>query len=176
MSAAPRSDADRALAVGYASHLVSDVVAHNDFVPEHEARIARVQHVTHAIAEFALDQHVRASLRLSPGAALQGERALVAEFVAHAFRCSEPMAERALAFLVRADDTLRASPLPRLCRRAVARVQRRLADIELALAGGFTDWVSSDPEGRAGDRAADQRARGYVARVMQTEHDAGRRR
>jgi hypothetical protein len=193
MTSAPRSDAHRALAIGYASHLVSDVVAHNDFVPEHEARIARVRHVTHAIAEFAMDEHVRSSLALSPSAALEAEPAELADFVAYAFRCSEPVAGRALAFLARADRTLRASPLPRLCRRTVARfyrdpgyrfdgyverVKRRLAEIELALAGQFSDWVSSDPEGRngeqagrAGDGAADERARRHIAWVMQAENN-----
>jgi len=33
-------DEERAIAVGYASHLLADVVAHNRFVPEHERRIA----------------------------------------------------------------------------------------------------------------------------------------
>ncbi len=163
MSAAPRSDEECALAIGYASHLVSDVVAHNQFVPEHEARIARVRHVTHAVAEFAMDEHVRGALRLSASAALEAERATVISFVVHAFRCEEVVAEHALALLARADRALRASPLPRLCRRAVARyyrdpgyrfdgyvarVKRELAHIELALAGGFADWASPDPEGR----------------------------
>lgn len=187
MTSAPRGDADRALALGYASHLVSDVVAHNAFVPEHEARIARVRHVTHAIAEFAMDEHVRAGLEVGPGAALEAERELVADFVARAFRCNEPIAIRALSFLAGADRRLRASPLPRLCRRAVARfyrdpsyrfdgyvdrVKRELGQVELALAGQFTDWVNLDPEGRCGDETADQRAGRDIARVMQAEHDA----
>lgn len=188
MTSAPRNDADRALAIGYASHLVSDVVAHNDFVPEHEARIARVQHVTHAVAEFAMDQHLRGSLRLAPGAALRTAPALVAGFVARAFRCDEALAARALRFLARADDALRASPLPRLCRlavaqfyrdpayrfdRYVARVQRQFEEVELALAGGFTDWLSSDPEGRACDGPADESACRHIARVMQSEGHTG---
>lgn len=191
MASAPRGDAERALAIGYASHLLSDVVAHNDFVPEHEARIARVRHVTHAIAEFAMDEHVRASLACGPSDALQSERATLIAFVAPAFRCSEAVAGRALDFLARADRALRASPVPRLCRRTVARfyrdpgyrfdryvarVQRQLGDIELALAGRFTDWVSSDPEGRRGDGETDDTARRDVARIMQAEHDARQRR
>ncbi len=188
MTSAPRDDADCALAIGYASHLVSDVVAHNDFVPEHEARIARVRHVTHAIAEFAMDQHVRGALRASPRSVLEAERQRIAGFAARAFRCDEAIAARGLAFLAGADGALRASPLPGLCRRMVerfyrdpayrfdgyvARVQRELAGVEVALAGGFTDWVSSDPEGRAGDRATDQRTGRHVGRVVQSEDDAG---
>ena len=48
--AAAVSDEERAVALGYASHLVADVVAHNRFVPEHERRVADVRHVTHALA------------------------------------------------------------------------------------------------------------------------------
>lgn len=186
MAAAPRSDAERAVAIGYASHLLSDVVAHNDFVPEHESRIARVRHVTHAVAEFAMDEHVRGSLAVGVSALLDEQRAILVPFVARVFRCDELCAARALAFLGRADRALRASPLPRWCRGAVARfyrdpayrfdsyltrVKRELANIELALAGGFTDWVSSDAEGRRCDGPADERARRHIARVMQAEDD-----
>jgi hypothetical protein len=187
MAAAPRSEADRALAIGYASHLLSDVVAHNEFVPEHEARIARLRHVTHAIAEFAMDEHLRGSLPLNAAAALEAEHATVVGFVARAFRCDEALAARALSLLAGGDRALRASPVPRLCRRSVAwfyrdpayrfdgyvaRVKRTLGRLEQALAGGFTDWVDSDPEGRPCDGAADERARSHIARVMQAENHA----
>ena len=49
-------DEERAIAVGYASHLLADVVAHNRFVPEHERRILDVPHVTHALCEWAMDR------------------------------------------------------------------------------------------------------------------------
>jgi hypothetical protein len=183
MAAAPPEDADRALAIGYASHLIADVVAHNEFVPEHEARIARVRHVTHAIAEFAMDEHVKASLELSPSDALNAARPAVLEFVTRAFRCDAALVERAAGFLSRADRNLRASRLPRVCRRTVAffyrdpayrfdgyvsRVKTRLQQLEAALAGEFVDWVSSDPEGRGRDTVADDRARQHVARIMQS--------
>src|SRR5258706_4725407 len=66
IAASPRSEEERALAVGYASHLLADVVAHNAFVPEHEARIARIPHLVHALAEWAMDRHVRPRLALEP--------------------------------------------------------------------------------------------------------------
>ncbi len=56
LAAAP--DEERAIAVGYASHLLADVVAHNRFVPEHERRILEVPHITHALCEWAMDRHV----------------------------------------------------------------------------------------------------------------------
>jgi len=55
IAASPRTDYDRALAFGYATHLVSDVVAHNEFVPEHEARIGRTAMIGHLVSEWAMD-------------------------------------------------------------------------------------------------------------------------
>jgi hypothetical protein len=187
IAAAPRSDADRALVIGYASHLVSDVIAHNHFVPEHEARIARVRHVTHAIAEFAMDEHIRRSLTTSPTHALFAAHLPAVDFVARGFPCGESLATRALTLLSRADKALRASRLPRLCRRTVdcfyrdpayrfdryiEAVKHELGGIEGALAGRFVDWISLDAEGRASDAGAERCAGQHVARVMQPEHDA----
>ena len=185
VAAAPRDDAELALAVGYASHLVSDVVAHNAFVPEHEARIARVPHVTHAIAEFAMDQHLGPGTR--PGAGELLRQPAIAEFVARGFRCPAPLAARAACMLAGADRALRASPLPRMCGRIVARyyrdpgyrfdrysetVKTRLIQVESALGGRFTDWRDSDPEGRACDGSADGGAGEDIARIVQAKHHA----
>jgi len=164
IGAAPADDTGRALAIGYASHLLADIVAHNVFVPEHERRIARVPHVTHAIAEFAMDQHIRRELSMSPTTALSAERPALIAFVTRIFPCDAALAERAIAFLARADGALRASALPRLCRRIVDAyyrdpayrferyldaVRTGLGELEPALAGQYTDWVSADPEGTA---------------------------
>jgi hypothetical protein len=185
LAATPRNDAERALAVGYASHLLADVVAHNAFVPEHERRIARVPHFTHALAEWAMDHHVGAQCRVGAREALLCNRPLIAEFVARAFRCGEALAGRAIGLLAGADGALRASPLPRLCRYAVgifhrdavARFDAYLAKaaasagrLDDAVNGLLVDWVASDPEGRAGDEAADRGARQHIARIMQAEH------
>ena len=182
MASAPPSDAERALAIGYASHLVADVIAHNHFVPEHEERIARVRHVTHAIAEFAMDEHLRPQLDASVSKVLCADRETMVAFVRRIFPCDTPLAMRAIGWLAAADRTLRASPLPRLCGGTVAlfyrdpayrferyidSVKLQLMHTERALAGEFTDWVSSDPEGRGGDRAAERGARQHVAWVMQ---------
>ena len=187
LAAAPRSDCDRALAAGYASHLLTDVVAHNRFVPEHESRIARVPHVTHALAEWAMDQHVRNHVFATPTELLDGERHAVVDFVAHGFRCGEALARRASGLLSCADGVLRASPVPALCRRVVSLVHRdlgahfdayvrdasaRLQRLEAALGGGLVDWVSSDPEGSTGHGAADPRARHDIAWIVQAKHDA----
>src|SRR3977135_842696 len=92
--AAPRDDGERALAAGYASHLLSDVVAHNFFVPEHEARILHARYVTHALAEWAMDDHGRAQVFVSPADALTAEPSVVAAFGARGCRCSDALARR----------------------------------------------------------------------------------
>jgi hypothetical protein len=112
-------DEERALAVGYASHLLADVVAHNRFVPEHERRILDVPHVTHALCEWAMDQHVKPELEVQPAELLATELPTLLDAAARAFHCREPVARRALRFLGRAEGLLRASRLPRICRRTM---------------------------------------------------------
>ena len=113
------SDEERAIAIGYASHLLADVVAHNRFVPEHERRIVDVPHVTHAICEWAMDEHLKPGIQEAPGSLLLSERRVLVPVAARTFECREALAHRAIGCLARADQLLRASPLPRLCRRAV---------------------------------------------------------
>ena len=188
MAAAPRSDPHRALALGYATHLVSDVVAHNHFVPEHEARIGRHAMVAHLVSEWAMDRYL--AVGMVAGEVLQETRAEAIDFVAVFFPCDRTLARRAVDGLARADRVLRASPAPRLCHRAVRLMDRDwesrfqaylrrtaagLAGVELALAGGFEDFCGSDPEGSEGDASADGRAREHIARIVQAEYDAGRR-
>ena len=185
ISAVPRDDADRALLVGYASHLVTDVVAHNDFVPEHEARIARVRHAVHALAEWAMDDHLRAELPARPGELLAENHAVVVDFAARAFRCGPGPAARAVTLLQRADQLLRGSTIPAFCGAVLHLSDRELAPrfdgylrrataalqgIEAAMAGALVDWKDSDPEGYACEQAADRRAGEDVARIVQPEH------
>jgi hypothetical protein len=101
--------------------------------------------------------------------------------VAEAFRCEAGLAGRALALLARADDGLRASPVPWLCRKLVdtlpfdawlARAKGTLRGIEDALGGARTDWVGLDPEGQRGDQRAEPGAGQHVARIVQSQHDA----
>lgn len=164
VATAPRDDADRALAIGYASHLVSDVVAHNAFVPDHEARILRLPHVTHALAEWAMDRHICEQLFTGPSAVLQVEREPVVDFVVRGFRCEEALARRAIGLLARADGVLRASRLPWLCGKTIRALDTQasvrfdaylrdaltaLQRLELALSGSLQDWISAAPDGNA---------------------------
>ena len=187
IAAVPRSDEERALAAGYASHLVADVVAHQHFVPEHEVRIARLEHVTHALAEWAMDDYLRAHVFQQAVEVVDGEFELLSDFVAVRFGCGDALARRALRLLARADRALRASPVPALCRRVVRCFDRqlerrfeayaretaaRLRGIEAALAGGFADWEGLDPERSKGDQGADRRPGEHIARIMQAERHA----
>lgn len=177
IAAAPRCDEERVLAAGYASHLVSDVVAHNFFVPDHEARLGKVPHATHAAAEWAMDHYL--GHRMKVGTLLAD--AAVTPFVARAFRCDPAVARRALGTLSTADAFLRASPIPWLCRKLVDTAPfdtwmrcatATLHGLEAALAGARVDWVDLDPEGAGSDEAAEGRAGQHVARVVQPQHDA----
>ena len=185
IAASPRSDYDRALALGYATHLVSDVVAHNDFVPEHEARIGRTAMIGHLVSEWAMDDWLRQGLLPADALEEAGEHAV--QFVARAFRCNEPFARRALGVLMRGERVLRASPAPAMCRTVLGwvvpllerhfglylgRTTRVLGAVETALAGGFEDWSGLDPEGGQGDSGADRSPGEHVARVMQAQHHA----
>ena len=125
--AAARCDEERAVALGYASHLVADVVAHHRFVPEHERRVADVAHATHALCEWAMDDYLKPWVCAVPGALLQAERRPLAQFVSRRWRCSEPLALRAIDWLSGADRLLRAARIPRLCGAVLRFVDRSLA-------------------------------------------------
>ena len=117
-------DEDRALLVGYASHLMVDVIAHNHFVPEHERRIAKIAHVTHALCEGAMDEFVRATLPARVGDLLLDGRHALEDFVVRGFDCPLQVARKALGTLARADRALRASRVPRACLGFVRRFDR----------------------------------------------------
>ena len=120
-------DEDRAIALGYASHLLADVVAHNYFVPEHERRIADLPHFTHALAEWAMDDYLAPHLMASPWELMQGARECLADHAARNARCPVALAIRSLELLAGADRVLRASRLPRFCRRISRAFDRALA-------------------------------------------------
>jgi len=52
------SDEETAIAIGYASHLYVDVIAHNHFVPAHEAMWLENTMLTHIAVEWAMDAHL----------------------------------------------------------------------------------------------------------------------
>src|SRR5262245_3103209 len=116
---AARCDEERAIAVGYASHLLADVVAHNHFVPEHEKRIANVAHATHALCEWAMDSYLRRTLFVRPDELLDAERAALSAAVARHLGCPESLVRTAILALAAGTRFLHGSRLPRLCRGIV---------------------------------------------------------
>src|SRR5690606_427060 len=58
---------ETAIAIGYVSHLYVDVIAHNHFVPAHEAMWVPNTIVTHVAVEWAMDAHLAPLLETSPG-------------------------------------------------------------------------------------------------------------
>lgn len=125
--AAAATDEERAIALGYASHLLADVVAHNAFVPEHEARIARVAMATHALCEWAMDEHVRPAAFVAPEDVLEAERDTLAAVAAARLRCEERLVRRALELLARANRLLRRLRIAALSRRIARRFDHLLA-------------------------------------------------
>jgi hypothetical protein len=125
--AAATCDEERAVALGYASHLLSDVVAHNRFVPEHEDRVLDVAHVTHALCEWAMDDYLRGWVCAAPSELLGAQRRALAAIIAPRWRCGEALALRVIDWLAGAERMLRASRLRRVCRGALRLFDRRYA-------------------------------------------------
>ena len=178
IGAAPRDDRDRALTLGYATHLLADVVAHNHFVPEHEARIGSGAMMAHLLSEWAMDDYL--PREPTPSDLLEEAGWDAVGFVARSFRCGEWLAHQALGTLIRAERLLRRSRLPRLCSMAIGtggfeaylRLTRlELRNLEAALGGGYEDWCGSDPEGSGGDGGANRRPGEHVAWVVQAQDD-----
>ena len=125
--AAAGCDEERAVALGYASHLLADIVAHNRFVPDHEHRVADVAHVTHALCEWAMDDYLKPWVCAAPGELLATQRKPLAEIVALRWRCGETLALRVIDWLSGADRLLRGARVPRLARGLLRFIDRRLA-------------------------------------------------
>lgn len=151
---------ERALTLGYASHLLADVVAHNHFVPAHEAMWLDRPLLTHVMAEWAMDAHIRPQIFAGAGTLLESNITLLAEFAGARFGCSQAHAELALKRLAKADRVLRGSGLPQGLYRIfklvdadltahfdyyAGQTSARLAQINQLLAGEKPTWAA-DPE------------------------------
>ena len=129
-----RGDADRAMAMGYACHLMTDVVAHNYFVPTHERLWFRGRILTHAAAEWAMDAHVAPHLLVRPATLIGTHRERIVDFACRRLRVATETARRALGYLSRGESTLRRSRLPQLLYGASRRADR-------ALTTRFDDYI-----------------------------------
>ena len=104
---AATDDAERALAVGYSSHLLTDVIAHNHFVPAHEALWFDARIMTHAAAEWAMDAHIASHVFARPAHILERYLDVVAAYTARHFDCDITASRRAALYLLRGERTLR---------------------------------------------------------------------
>jgi len=119
-------DETRVLALGYASHLLADVVAHNHFVPAHEQMWLDRPVVTHAASEWAMDAHVTPHLFARPAELLNRHRQRVVDYAAEHFGCGRDASGRALVCLGNGEALLRASRLPQLLLRGAGALDGRL--------------------------------------------------
>lgn len=121
------SDQERAMAVGYAGHLLTDIVAHNYFVPAHEAPWLRAPMLAHAACEWAMDAHIAGQLFVHPEV-LIGRHASALEVCAYQRLGCDPKAVRkALYYMQRGEQILRRSRLPALLYRASRHLDRTVS-------------------------------------------------
>lgn len=131
-----QSDEETAIAIGYASHLYVDVIAHNHFVPAHEAmwsehKIFRLKGLensmlTHIASEWAMDAHLAPLLKVSPTRLLTQHRTVIAAFISIQFRCPINTTQAALKRLAFWDGVLRLVKLPSLIYALIRLVDKRV--------------------------------------------------
>lgn len=153
--AAAQSDEETAIAIGYASHLYVDVIAHNHFVPAYEAMWIERSLVTHITAEWAMDAHLSPLMKQTPGKLLNTYHAHLTDFIAPQFHCSMERTGKALRKLAFWDNLLRSVRIPNFIyhgsrfidRRMgrhfiyyIARTQSAMTNIGSVLEGGRPSW------------------------------------
>ncbi|MBT9611666.1 MAG: zinc dependent phospholipase C family protein [Burkholderiales bacterium] len=120
------SDEARAIALGYASHLFVDIIAHNHFVPAHERMWLKLPMVTHAMSEWAMDAHIAHHLFAMPPRLLRDHHAILAQYITAEFDCDIAEAERALVYLRHATAFLYGSRAHRMLYVGAASLDRHL--------------------------------------------------
>jgi len=139
---AAREDESRALALGYASHLLADIIAHNHFVPAHEQLWFDRPVVTHAASEWVMDAHIMPHLLARPADLMRRHQSRLADYAAEHLGCSRAAVRRALSCLKHGEALLRASRLPQALRAGA-----RAADARL---GRRLDWYVTETAARLG--------------------------
>lgn len=118
------TDEETAIAVGYASHLFVDVIAHNHFVPAHEALWGHDSILTHIASEWAMDAHISHTLDTKPGRLLIRHANILSRFIEPCFNQSRKTIKKKLIHLAYADYLLRAARLPSIIYRAIHFINR----------------------------------------------------
>ena len=105
------SEEEIAIAIGYSSHLFVDVIAHNHFVPAHEAKWMNKTIATHISSEWAMDAHIAKHIPHSPHHLILTQIEQLSVFIAPCFEVSAQLAKSKLRQLAWADALLRMSGL-----------------------------------------------------------------
>lgn len=121
-----QSDEETAIAIGYASHLYIDVIAHHHFVPAHEAMWSKNTMLTHIASEWAMDAYLAPLMNTSPRRLLSQHQAIISKFISPHFRCSENVTNIALQRLARGDGILRLIKLPHIIYGLVRLLDKRI--------------------------------------------------
>ena len=111
MIASAENDEEMAIAVGYASHLFVDVIAHNHFVPAHEAKWLSNTIVTHIASEWAMDGHIAHAVLDSPNRLIKQHLSELTHFAARHFELHPKLVKAQLTRLAHLDGLLRCSQL-----------------------------------------------------------------
>lgn len=121
-----RDEREVAYAIGYGSHLLVDVIAHNHFVPAHEILWLDLPMTTHIAAEWTMDAHIRPHLFTTPERLLTRESSDLASYVARHFSCSTDQSRAAVNALATGDGWLRRGRIPQLLYQVAQRADKPL--------------------------------------------------
>ena len=121
-----KTEQETAIAIGYVSHLYVDVIAHNHFVPAHEAKWFKNDILTHITSEWAMDAHLAPLINTSPRRLITEHHALLSQFMAGQFRCSVKVTAIALTRLAFWDGVLRGIRLPHAIYRTVNLLDKKV--------------------------------------------------
>lgn len=153
-------DRERSMAMGYACHLLTDIVAHNHFVPTHENIWFRAPMVTHASCEWAMDAHIAKHLFVRPADLIGAHRGELIDFACRRLHFTPHLTRRALGYLQTGEGALRRARLPqavyRTCRWAdravtarfnhyISETSERLRQIDRLVRGEVPAWFA-EPE------------------------------
>lgn len=112
---AAKTDEERAMALGYCSHLFVDIIAHNHFVPVHEKMWGEFHLVTHAVCEWAMDAYVYPHLFHLPDRLLFKHGKTLSAYAADGFGTEEAVARKSLNYLACGVRALRMGAIPHIC-------------------------------------------------------------
>ncbi len=121
-----QTDEETAIAIGYVSHLYVDVIAHNHFVPAHEAMWLKHTVLTHIASEWAMDAYLAPLMNTSPRYLLNEHQAVISRFISIQFRCTESSTKIAMNRLAFWDGILRFVKLPNLIYGLVHLLDKRV--------------------------------------------------